>query len=144
MKGIVLVFLSLSFPLLLCTIQEAKNYTPHKIHATFIWFFVLVSCFQRNLEAQNYMCHEENFQFFEKLLCYPMSLNFTPHKTIYIYIIFLLLFHTTKKIKLCISWHIVFWTCFYCCFFPFFSIVPKKPNYVPHKQHFFGLIFVSW
>jgi hypothetical protein len=63
MKGIVLVCLLLFSPLLLCTIQEAKNYTPHEINDTFIWFyFFLVSCFQRNLETQNYMCHEEKIQ----------------------------------------------------------------------------------
>jgi hypothetical protein len=139
-KGIVLVFLSLFFPLLLCTIQQAKNYTPHEINATFIWFFVLVSCFQRNLETQNYMCHEENFQFFEKLLCYPMSLNFAPHETIYIYnfpssfsyyqknqiihlmtycflnlfllLFFSLLFYSTKEAKLCTSQATFFWAYF--------------------------------
>jgi hypothetical protein len=80
MKGIVLVCLLLFFSLLLCTIQEAKNYKLHEINATFICFFFLVSCFQRKLETQNYTFHEENFQLIFYLLCYPISLNFAPHE----------------------------------------------------------------
>jgi len=136
MKGIVLVF----FPLLLCIIQEAKNINLMRLMLLLFGFFFPSFMLPKKFGSTKlYVSWRKiSINFLIILLPYKPEFCTTWNKKQYIFV-FLLLVHAMKEIKLCVSWHIVFKTCFYCFFFPFFSIVPKKPNYVPDKQHFFGL-----